>query len=204
MLHTPASPIPFDPQSIAEILHTATADWHETLNRLPEDASILSLALRLHRANFDLWHQEDLARDPRASDAAIVRTKRAIDQINQHRNDLAEQIDHILLQAVAPTPEGAPLHSETPGMMLDRLSILSLKRFHTSEQIGRTDVDEEHRAVNRVRLGQLDQQFADLATCLDLLWSEVLRGTRRFKLYRQHKMYNDPTLNPVLYKSVKP
>jgi hypothetical protein len=97
-----------------------------------------------------------------------------------------------------PNPE-APLHSEPPGLIVDRLSILSLKIYHTREEAARTDAPAGHAARNRERLAILEEQRADLAGCLDALWNETLRGTRRFKLYRQLKMYNDPVLNPAIY-----
>ncbi|WP_041585962.1 DUF4254 domain-containing protein [Terriglobus saanensis] len=204
-MHSPATAgtLAFDPYSLAETLHNATSDWHQHNLQPEESPTLFSIALRLHKANFDLWHQEDLARDPHATDATITSTKRSIDTLNQRRNDLVEELDRTLLEAVQQNP-AAPLHSETPGMMLDRLSILSLKRFHTAEQTSRPDVTEEHRKNSRLRLSQLDEQFADLAAALQHLWSEILHGTRRFKLYRQFKMYNDPTLNPILYNSSNP
>jgi hypothetical protein len=154
------------------------------------------LVLDQHRANYDLWHREDEARDPRASDATIVQVKHDIDRLNQLRNDLAEQIDIALLQ-LSPDNPTAPLHSESPGLIIDRLSILALKIFHTEEQLHRSTPEHQHR--NQSRLLVLNEQRTDLAACLDALWSDVLAGRRRFKLYRQLKMYNDPTLNPVLY-----
>jgi hypothetical protein len=157
---------------------------------------IEELILAQHQANFDLWHEEDKARDPDASDATIVNVKHAIDKINQRRNDLVEQIDVALLK-VASQNDAAPLHSETPGLIIDRLSILSLKLFHTEEQLHRSTA--EHRATNQLRLLQLSEQRTDLAACLAHLWTDITSGQRRFKLYRQLKMYNDPELNPVLY-----
>jgi hypothetical protein len=94
---------------------------------------------------------------------------------------------------------GAPLHSETPGMMIDRLSILALKIYHTREEAQRETASEVHRARNAARLTVLEEQRRDLAECLNDLWNEVTAGTRRFKLYRQMKMYNDPELNPMVY-----
>jgi hypothetical protein len=155
------------------------------------------LVLDQHQANFDLWHKEDEARDPDAPAATIAAVKHAIDALNQRRNDLAEQIDVILLEAVQPNPD-APLNSESPGLIVDRLSILALKVFHTGEQLHRST--PEHQERNRARLRVLNEQREDLAGCLDALWAQVLSGQRRFKLYRQLKMYNDPTLNPTLYK----
>ncbi len=154
------------------------------------------LVLDQHRANYDLWHREDEARDPQATDATIVHVKHDIDRLNQLRNDLAEQIDIALLQ-LAPDIPDSPLNSESPGLIIDRLSILALKIFHTKEQLHRSTPEHQHR--NQSRLAVLTEQRTDLASCLDALWSDVLAGRRRFKLYRQLKMYNDPTLNPVLY-----
>jgi hypothetical protein len=154
------------------------------------------LTLAQHRANFDLWHEEDAARDPDATDATITKVKHAIDRLNQERNDLVEQIDNLLIDSVEQTPS-APLHSETPGLIIDRLSILSLKIFHTEEQLHRST--PKHQARNRERYTLLTSQRDNLAGCLTDLWRECAAGTRRFQLYRQLKMYNDPELNPVLY-----
>ena len=93
----------------------------------------------------------------------------------------------------------APLHSESPGLILDRLSILALKLYHTAEESRRASASGEHRQRNIERLQLLEEQREDLAACLNTLWTEVLSGKRRFKLYRQLKMYNDPDLNPAVY-----
>jgi hypothetical protein len=162
----------------------------------------LNLVARQHKANFDLWHIEDEARAPGASDAEIADVKRRIDRTNQLRNDLVEELDRAmqswLEERGLPNP-AAPLQSESPGLMIDRLSILALKIFHTREEIERADAPEGHAERNRERLGLLTEQRDDLARCLDRLWAEVLAGRRRFKVYRQLKMYNDPTLNPAIY-----
>ncbi|MDE3149555.1 MAG: DUF4254 domain-containing protein [Acidobacteriota bacterium] len=158
-----------------------------------------------HRANFDLWHIEDEARTPDAADAELAAIKRRIDTTNQLRNDLAEKLDRALTawleERGLPNP-AAPLNSESPGLIIDRLSILALKIYHTREEAGRTDAPEGHAARNQERLRILEEQRADLAGCLDALWRETLAGTRRFNLYRQLKMYNDPSLNPVVYRKL--
>jgi hypothetical protein len=174
-----------------------TAHGHDPSLPAPTPSgNFVQLVLDQHSANYDLWHREDQARDPGASDATIVQVKHDIDRLNQRRNDLAEQIDIALLQ-ISPANPAAPLHSESPGLIIDRLSILALKIFHTGEQLHRST--PEHQQRNQSRLLVLNEQRTDLAACLDDLWSDVLAGRRRFKLYRQLKMYNDPTLNPVLY-----
>lgn len=165
---------------------------------------LADLALSHHRANFDLWHQEDKVREPGASDATVARLKRSIDRLNQTRNDLVEAIDRMLLAAAGTQNPAAPLHSETPGLILDRLSVLALKLYHTDEEVHRASASEAHRLRNQARLSLLQEQRADLADCLDSLWRAVLTGQRRFKLYRQFKMYNDPDLNPAVYDARKP
>ena len=189
-----------DVNAIVKRLAQATEQWHQPSS----DTGTPDLILQLHRANFDLWHQEDHARDPNATDSEIAQVKHSIDTINQLRNDTVEQIDRELLTELArhnlPVPQ-APLHSETPGLILDRLSILALKIFHTREETARADTSTDHRDRNQQRLQLLQQQSNDLALCLAELWSDILNGHRRFKLYLQLKMYNDPSLNPVLYKA---
>jgi len=155
-----------------------------------------------HLANFELWHAEDDARTPEASDHDLARIKRFIDHANQRRNDLSEQCDVFLLNLLSqenlPAPS-AELHSESPGLILDRLSILSLKLFHTREEIDRPEAPVGHSERNLQRLHILVEQREDLAGALDRLWQQILNRQRRFKLYRQLKMYNDPALNPAVY-----
>ncbi|MDE1154215.1 MAG: DUF4254 domain-containing protein [Acidobacteriaceae bacterium] len=186
-------------QETLQLHDTANAHWHDAHLPAPlATTAFTALLLEQHRANFELWHREDAARDPLAADKIIAEVKRAIDKLNQHRNDLVERMDLALLEKAGDQTANAPLHSETPGMMIDRLSILSLKLFHTAEEAARPEATDAHRERNRQRLSLLQQQRSDLARCLDLLWNEVCSGQRRFKLYRQLKMYNDPELNPVL------
>ncbi|MGI4852423.1 MAG: DUF4254 domain-containing protein [Janthinobacterium lividum] len=176
-----------------------TALWHA---EAPPAETAPDLLQRLHLANFTLWHLEDQARDPRALDATVAGVKRSIDRTNQRRNDLVEQFDAGLLQALRSfdlPAQTAPLNSETPGLMLDRLSILALKIFHTHEQLERPDASQAHVDRNRQRLLVLRQQNDDLKDCLAQLWQGVCSGSRAYRQYSQLKMYNDPELNPVLY-----
>jgi hypothetical protein len=191
-------------EQIVEQQDRETRAWHQSAAAPQSDAETdwLRLVRRQHQANFALWHVEDEARVPAASDAEIASVKRRIDPINQRRNDLVEELDRALLAWLEPQGlpnAGAALHSETPGLMIDRLSILALKIYHTREEAERSDAPAGHAERNRARLAILEEQRGDLAACLDALWSGILAGTRRFKLYRQLKMYNDPSLNPAVY-----
>ena len=179
-----------------------TARWHAD-SGAAADTGLNALIVEEHRQNFALWHEEDRARAPLASAERVAQTKRNIDTLNQARNDLIEAIDTQLLKELHAQGTGSRgvLNSETPGMIIDRLSILSLKIFHTREQVERSDVTPEHIQKNRERLSILLQQRQDLASCLNALWEDTLDGRRYFKIYRQLKMYNDPELNPEIYKA---
>lgn len=189
---------------IARLQDSCTRLWHSQAPSVPlelENEFLRTVAAE-HLANFELWHEEDKARAPGASDHDIADVKHSIDRINQRRNDLGEKCDALLLQwlnAQALPAAGAELHSETPGLIIDRLSILSLKLFHTREEMIREDAPSGHADRNRERFDILSHQQTDLVGSLDRLWQQVLAGERRIKLYRQLKMYNDPTLNPVVY-----
>ena len=154
-----------------------------------------------HRCNCLLWDEEDLARRRNVPDSEIAGNKRAIDGYNQKRNDAIERIDEqllILFSGIKPTSDSR-LSSETPGAMVDRLSILSLKVHHMRLQTERGDVASAHIESCRLKLNRLNEQRTDLASCLDRLLAECSRGDARFKVYRQFKMYNDPALNPAIY-----
>lgn len=181
-----------------------TVLWHDQQPAMPAESlgEFLDTVIAQHLSNFELWHTEDKARAPQVSDHDLAEIKHAIDRINQRRNDLAEGCDMALLNYLRtlnlPNPK-AELNSESPGLIIDRLSILALKIFHTTEEIRRPDAPAGHAERNQKRLEILKEQRGDLASCLDRLWQQTLAGERRFKLYRQLKMYNDPALNPSVY-----
>lgn len=188
---------------IADLQAEWTIRWHESRASAPGldggSGTLLSLVLAQHGANFDLWHEEDQARSPVATNAQIAQVKRNIDQLNQTRNDLMEQIDEATLKAFPGMNPDAPQHSETPGMIVDRLSILALKVYHAREQAERVSAGRPHVEKNKERLAVLEMQRRDLTECLRVLFSELAGGKRRFKVYRQMKMYNDPASNPAIY-----
>lgn len=151
------------------------------------------------------WHLEDIIRDPNIDPAEGIKIKRRIDKSNQDRTDLVEKIDDWFLQefgGVQPRP-GARINSETPAWLLDRMSILLLKIYHMKEQTLRQDVSAEHIAKCNQKLGILLEQRNDMKLAFDELIEDIGSGARRFKVYRQMKMYNDASLNPILYAQKK-
>jgi hypothetical protein len=162
------------------------------------------IALELAWRNFLLWHEEDKARRTDVDDSAIATVKRAIDRLNQQRNDQIEKLDEMILAALtAKKVESATelINSETPGSIVDRISIMSLKVYHMAEDSQRDDIDDEHRQRSLHKLAVLKLQRYDLYIALQQLLEEYLTGRKRMKLYKQFKMYNDPTLNPELYRT---
>lgn len=164
--------------------------------------SLLELIEVNHFYNTQLWNEEDLARRQKVSDSEIAKNKRAIDKFNQSRNDFIEKIDDFILMHHASNAnfENAKQNSETVGAIIDRLSILSLKIFHMTIQTNRADASVDHKKTCSNKLNILNMQRNDLAKCLDDLVSDYQQGIRYFKQYKQFKMYNDPNLNPQIYK----
>ena len=166
-----------------------------------------SLVSRQHYVNFELWHQEDMARDPDAPDSKNAAVEREIDVLNQRRNDLIEQMDQYLLDALQSKninyTADAEMNSETPGSIIDRLSINALKIYHMDEEIQRLDVTDEHRKNCSGKLSVLQDQRNDLKKSLETLLAALSSGKKRLKVYQQMKMYNDENLNPVLYQKGK-
>lgn len=186
-------------------LHRATvARWHEQELDNPFE-EFLETVCRQHQLNFLLWHEEDIARSPDVGNDRIAAVKRAIDRYNQQRNDWIERIDEAILRELARKSvrpaTGARRNTETPGSAIDRLSIMALRIYHLGEQVDRTDASDEHRQSVRGKLNLCHRQQEDLSASLADLLADIFAGRKELRLYRQMKMYNDPSLNPFLYKN---
>ena len=147
------------------------------------------------------WHLEDIIRDPQIDPVEALKIKRRIDASNQERTDMVEYVDSYMLDKykdIKPQVD-ARLNTETPAWAIDRLSILALKIYHMAQEVARTDVDEAHKAACQNKLYVLLTQQVDLSQAIEELIEDIEAGRKYMKTYKQMKMYNDPSLNPVLY-----
>lgn len=164
-------------------------------------------ALLYHKNWIDTvqWHLEDIIRKPDIDPKDGIALKRRIDKSNQDRTDMVEKVDDQFLGKfgnVVPKP-GARMNSETPAWLLDRMSILLLKIYHMKEQTERSDVSADHISKTTAKLAVLLEQREDMRQAYDELIEDIRNGNRKFKVYRQMKMYNDASLNPMLYEQNK-
>jgi hypothetical protein len=164
-------------------------------------------ALLYHKNWIDTvqWHFEDIIRKPDIDPLEGIALKRRIDKSNQDRTDMVEKIDDEFLakfKDVVPK-QGARMNSETPAWLLDRMSILLLKIYHMKEQTERKDANADHILKTKAKLAVLLEQREDMRQAYDELIEDIEKGSRRFKVYRQMKMYNDSSLNPMLYEQNK-
>ena len=147
------------------------------------------------------WHLEDIIRDPQIDPVEALKIKRRIDASNQERTDMVEYVDSYMLDKykdIKPQAD-ARLNTETPAWAIDRLSILALKIYHMHQEVVREDVEQSHRDACQKKLDTLLAQQVDLSTAIEELLEDIEAGRKYMKTYKQMKMYNDPSLNPVLY-----
>jgi hypothetical protein len=191
-----------------EIFNRSILDYHRTDDvdtqiGNPYQAGSFE-ALLYHKNWIDTiqWHLEDIIRNPEIDPKEALTIKRRIDKSNQDRTDMVERIDDFFLEQFRHvTPKlTARMNSETPAWLLDRMSILMLKIYHMKEQTERKDASTEHIAKCTTKLNVLNEQKADMKAAFDELVEDIGNGNRKFKVYRQMKMYNDTSLNPVLYQ----
>ncbi len=190
-----------------EVFDLSVADYHK---KDDVDAQILNpykvgtFEAILYAKNYVdavQWHLEDIIRDPAIDPVEALELKRRIDRSNQVRTDMVEDIDTWMrdrYKDVQVSPD-ATINTESPAWALDRLSILALKIWHMREQVERTDADADHKARCEAKLEVLLEQRRDLSLAIDQLLADIETGRKYMKVYRQMKMYNDPSTNPVLY-----
>ena len=191
-----------------QIFRTAVVDYHITNDvdapmRNPYALGTIEHDLYLKNwIDTVQWHLEDIIRDPQIDPAEALLLKRRIDKSNQDRTDLVERIDSYFWEqyhTVLPKTN-AKINTESPAWAIDRLSILHVKIYHMQEQVNRTDISQEQHDKCAAKLAVLQEQLQDMTTSITQLLEDYASGERIMKVYRQMKMYNDPTLNPVLYK----
>jgi Protein of unknown function (DUF4254) len=182
-------------------------DYHVTdnvdapLNNSFDKSSLEHLLYKKNWIDTVQWHLEDLIRDPKIDPAAALLLKRRIDASNQERTDMVEYIDTYFLEKYknVVVQVEATLNTETPAWAIDRLSILALKIYHMQQEAERAGATEEHRAACSQKLNVLLEQRNDLSKAIDTLMSDIETGAKYMKAYKQMKMYNDESLNPILY-----
>lgn len=168
----------------------------------PYEAGSLEMLL-FHKNWIDTvqWHLEDIIRNPSIDPIEALAIKRRIDASNQDRTDKVEFIDGFFMDKYkdVEVKDDARINTETPAWAVDRLSILALKIYHMQAETTRNDVDQAHKDACQAKLDVLRSQWVDLTTALEELLEDFESGRKFIKTYKQMKMYNDPSLNPVLY-----
>lgn len=180
-------------------------DVHQAISNPYEKSSIEHLLFLKNWIDTVQWHLEDIIRDPKIDPVEALGIKRWIDRSNQERTDVVEYIDSYFLEKFSKvvTAADASINTESPAWAIDRLSILALKIYHMQEEANRADATPEHRAACQKKLDILLEQQQDLGTAIEALLADIEAGKKFMKVYKQMKMYNDPSLNPVLYKTEK-
>ncbi len=169
--------------------------WDDGLRVLsPEHVGWAGVAELLQLINTYQWHEEDRSRAHEAGDEVLAEVKRSIDASNARRVKTIEifdaQVMQILSTAGLPSPT-APLHSESPASIVDRITVLALKLYHIREELSTAGGTMDEAALHS-RLESLKEQMDDLAGCLDSLFLDIATGRRGIKLYKQVKVYKDP------------
>ena len=194
--------------SALEIFQQSVDDYHKyddinhTITNPYPETSLSHLLYKKNWIDTVQWHYEDIIRDPKINPDKGMDIKRKIDKSNQDRTEMVEYIDSYFLNKYSNVmpKENASINSESPAWALDRLSILVLKIYHMDEEYRREGAGEEHKKSCKIKLDILIEQRKDLGDAIDLLLNDIANGEKKMKAYKQMKMYNDESLNPILYK----
>ena len=195
--------------SALEIFQQSVDDYHkhddinQPIQNPYPDTSLSHLLYKKNWIDTVQWHYEDIIRDPNINPEKGMEIKRKIDKSNQDRTEMVEYIDSYFLNKFSQIvpKEQASINSESPAWVLDRLSILVLKIYHMDEEYKREGAGEEHKDSCKKKLDILLEQRKDLAGAIDDLLTDISTGDKKMKVYKQMKMYNDESLNPILYKN---
>ena len=195
--------------SALEIFQQSVDDYHkhddinQPIQNPYPDTSLSHLLYKKNWIDTVQWHYEDIIRDPNINPEKGMEIKRKIDKSNQDRTEMVEYIDSYFLNKFSQIvpKEHASINSESPAWVLDRLSILVLKIYHMDEEYKREGTGEEHKDSCKKKLDILLEQRKDLAGAIDDLLTDISTGDKKMKVYKQMKMYNDESLNPILYKN---
>jgi hypothetical protein len=167
----------------------------ETLQRgdppsLPSDdgwSGIMDPIRALHRNNTSQWDREDDARNDPEDDFVVASAKRDIDRMNTARHGFIEAIDREIAASIQ-LREGAPLATESPGMAVDRLSVLLIRLASTEARAASGSADASACAE---RLPRLRRQLDALEEAIGLLLSDLAGGKRTFVVYESLKLYGE-------------
>jgi len=198
-------------QLCREIFNKSINDYHVAdsvdtpINNPFEKGSIEALLYHKNWIDTVQWHYEDIIRDPEIDPVEALTLKRKIDASNQERTDMVEYIDSYFLEKFknVEIQDGATINTESPAWATDRLSILYLKIYHMRQETTRDGVSDSHKDACNKKLDVLLEQEKDLTSAMEVLLEELATGKKYMKVYKQMKMYNDDSLNPILYKDKK-
>ncbi len=167
----------FPPLVLPPGLAGATAALQDKDRRRLDDT-----VTRLHTVNGRLWDTEDRVRGALLTAAQVADCKREIDQLNAERNALAERADEILGTFADAGRADAALHTETLASVVDRLSVLTLRIWHSERASARDE-------LARRRVPALHRQREELCAALDTLIADVVAGRRRLPVPARFKLY---------------
>jgi hypothetical protein len=149
------------------------------------------LIYRLIKTNKTLWDLEDSARLFELGDSHVAEAKKDIDIYNQQRNDLIREIDALLYERFNVSRAGKEsFYSESPGMIIDRLSIIFIKLSVVRRLIPlieKADLKSEYLEKEKLLLSQIE----NIGNFLDLYIERLIKKEVFFEIQQAVKIYND-------------
>ncbi|HWD52654.1 MAG TPA: DUF4254 domain-containing protein [Acidimicrobiales bacterium] len=176
--------------SASTILHALLHPPEMSAGNLSTDGpgEIIDPILALHRSNAEQWGREDDVRKHLGNDGLVAAAKRDIDRLNHARHAHIETIDRAILEVIEPGRE-APLVTESPGMAIDRLSILVIRLASTEAGAASGGNDAGPLCA---RVPRLQAQLDALEEAIATLLCDLATGTRQFTAHESLKLYGPP------------